>query len=822
MSVSEQVALAIEHKKSEEALQVEKARLEHLFADSREAIVMTDAQGRILKVNQAFTTLFGYHSEEILNQFIDDLIVSDEFLSEAKSYTVSLSKGKSGSIEVIRRNKDHKRLNVIATGIPIFVNGIVMGMYCIYRNITEQRRAENVQSILYEITKAVNSTQSLSEFFRIIHQSLGRIMDTTNFFIALCDHKNELIHFEYSVDEKDNTLFEIPISHPASLTARVIRLKKPQFLNEREIQEFYRQSREEPIGSMAKLWMGVPLLIRNEIIGAVVLQSYHDPFCYSTDDVTLLESVSEQIAIAIDSKRTRDALEESENRYRTIFDGTADAIFVHDMGNRFLDVNELACRRYGYTREELLKLGLKDIAAHKRIERVYDRVAEIKKTGNFMSEIMHIKKDGTHLPTEMSSKIIEYLGRQAVLSVARDISERKKAEEEKKKLEEQLRQAQKMEAIGTLAGGIAHDFNNILSPIIGYTELSLYQLQPDDKAHKNMHEVLKAAERAKNLVKQILTFSRQSEQEPKPIKVGPIVQEVAQLLQATLPSFIQIVLRISEEQGAIMADPTQIHQVLMNLGTNAYHAMRTRGGILEIDLSEVVLAVEDRVNHHNLMPGPYLKLSVSDTGHGISPMVIGRIFDPYFTTKDPGEGTGMGLAVVHGIIKGYKGEISVYSEPEVGTSFHIYLPEIVSEVTLPLSRMPMDAPGGNEKILLVDDEEQIVDMLQQMLLALGYQVTARTSSIEALEAFKAQPERFDLVITDQSMPNMSGAELARMLLQIRKEIPIILCTGFSEVVTEAQAKAIGIREYIMKPIIKNEIAAVIRRTLDNAPYEKKE
>jgi CheY-like chemotaxis protein len=279
-------------------------------------------------------------------------------------------------------------------------------------------------------------------------------------------------------------------------------------------------------------------------------------------------------------------------------------------------------------------------------------------------------------------------------------------------------------------------------------------------------------------------------------------------------------MRLCEEQGAVMADPTQIHQVLMNLGTNAYHAMKSKGGILEIQLNEIVIGVEDRPNYQNMLPGPYLKLTVSDTGHGINSMILGRIFEPYFTTKNPGEGTGMGLAVVHGIIKGYRGEIIVYSEPEIGTSFHIYLPEIVSEATLPSGAISMEAPGGNERILLVDDEEPIVDMLQQMLSQLGYQVIARTSSIEALEAFKVQPHKFDLVITDQTMPNISGVELAQLLMGIRKEIPIILCTGFSEVVTEAQAKATGIREYVMKPIIKNEIAAVIRRILDKVPYEK--
>ncbi len=392
--------------------------------------------------------------------------------------------------------------------------------------------------------------------------------------------------------------------------------------------------------------------------------------------------------------------------------------------------------------------------------------------------------------------------------------ERKWAEEEKKELQAQLQQAQKMQAIGTLAGGIAHDFNNILFPIVGYTEMAMGDLSEESVTRRNLEEVLKAANRAKGLVRQILTFSRQSEQERKPLKIQPIIKEALKLLRASIPSTIEISQNIDKGCGAILADPIRIHQVMMNLCTNAYHAMREKGGVLGVTLAEVDIDSGDLGSNVDLKPGPYLRLTVSDTGHGIEHAEMERIFEPYFTTKGPGEGAGMGLAVVHGITRSHGGYITVYSEPGEGATFHVYLPRIDSSAIAPVTVSTEPTPNGKERILLTDDEEQIAHMVQQMLERLGYHVTARTSSVEALEAFRMQPEKFDLVITDQTMPNMTGAELAQKLMGIRPDIPIILCTGFSEVIPEEKARAMGFREYVMKPIVKSEMARIIRRVLD--------
>lgn len=370
-----------------------------------------------------------------------------------------------------------------------------------------------------------------------------------------------------------------------------------------------------------------------------------------------------------------------------------------------------------------------------------------------------------------------------------------------------------MEAMGTLAGGIAHDFNNILLAVMGNAEISLYSLPEQSPVRYSIAQILKASERARDLVKQILTFSRQSEYELKPVKVSVIIQEALKLLRASLPTTIEIRQRITADRDTVLADPTQIHQVLMNLCTNADHAMRERGGVLNVGLSSVTLDFEGAVKYPDLRPGSYLKLTVSDTGHGMPPEVLDRIFDPYFTTKEKGVGTGLGLAVIHGIVSSMNGAISVDSQPGRGTTFCVFFPLTEVKDTLE-SRVVEAVPLGNERILFVDDEEFIADLGKRMLERLGYDVAVRTSSIEALKAFQARPDKFDLIITDMTMPQMTGEKLAQKLLEIRPDIPIILCTGFSALISENKAKDMGIKGFVMKPFVIQDLAKMIRRVLE--------
>lgn len=373
-----------------------------------------------------------------------------------------------------------------------------------------------------------------------------------------------------------------------------------------------------------------------------------------------------------------------------------------------------------------------------------------------------------------------------------------------------------MESIGTLAAGIAHDFNNILSPIYGYVELAQMKLRDNPELKEYLDEVHSAANRAKDLVKQILTFSRQDSERFSPVEVHVIVKEALKLLRATIPSTIEIKQEIDPTSGYVLANPTQVHQVLMNLCTNAYHAMRETGGILGVVLKPIEITSTDFIKNINLHPGHYLMLEVSDTGTGMDKETVSRIFEPYFTTKGLGEGTGMGLSVVHGIIKNHGGNITVYSEPGKGSTFHIYLP-ILEGVEAEKEETEVTGPAqtGTERVLLVDDEERVAKVERVMLENLGYSVTVITSPHEALEHFRKQPDAYNLVITDMTMPKMTGDKLAIEMMSIRPDIPVILCTGFSELINREEALKIGIRKFVTKPIIITSFAKTLREVLDN-------
>ena len=405
-------------------------------------------------------------------------------------------------------------------------------------------------------------------------------------------------------------------------------------------------------------------------------------------------------------------------------------------------------------------------------------------------------------------------GKPFVLDIGLDITNRKRAEQEKARLESQLRQAQKMEAVGTLAAGIAHDFNNLLFSASGFTELALAEVDKPSQAATHLGQVMIAHQHAAELVKQILAFSRQSDQERQPLRLHSVLKEALRLLRASLPSTIGFCPKIDPSTGFVLADPTEIHQVIMNLCANAYQAMREKGGLLAVSLKEVDVGLEQAAADIHLNPGRYACLTVADTGCGMDAKVLERVFEPYFTTKSPGEGTGMGLSTVLGIVNSYQGAIHAYSEPGQGATFRVYFPLRLHETPTDAEATADAAPGhGTDRILFVDDEPQIVMLGKRVLEALGYDVQACTASLKALETFRTDPCPFDAVVTDQTMPGLTGMQLAKELLKLRPDLPIILCTGFSEAVTMVKVREAAVREYVNKPVLTQDLAPAIRRAL---------
>jgi len=426
-------------------------------------------------------------------------------------------------------------------------------------------------------------------------------------------------------------------------------------------------------------------------------------------------------------------------------------------------------------------------------------------------EIVCRHRDGHEMICRLNAAVIgEALAEGRVVVTFEDITARKKMEQEKAGLEEQLIHAQKMEAVGTLAGGIAHDFNNILGVILGYAELANNALL-DTKLKAYLGHVITAADRAKSLVQQILAFSRQGEKDMKPLAVAPLVKEAMQMLRASIPSTIYIQVNVTREATTVMANVSHIHQLVMNLCTNAAQAMRGRGGILSVDLENVYI---NQGCVLDLVPGSYVRLSVRDTGMGIEASIISRIFDPFFTTKKVGEGTGLGLSVVYGIVKTYGGAVTVESELGKGTVFQVYLP-VTTNIREKEENEQAPLPRGKEHILLVDDEKELVDIGERMLKSLGYAVSRGAYADEALDLFRQDPLRYDLLITDMTMPGMTGLALAAEIRNIRPSMPIALCTGCSEWVNEDEVKRLGLGEVAMKPLSKSDLAHLVRRSLDN-------
>ncbi|MCP4745303.1 MAG: response regulator [Desulfobacteraceae bacterium] len=513
--------------------------------------------------------------------------------------------------------------------------------------------------------------------------------------------------------------------------------------------------------------------------------------------------------------RMANALQKSEAQLRSLQSNIPIGLFRKTIDGQLVFVNPKCLEIFGYSKtEEMLALPMEQFFdSQDDYQNLIDAIEEKEEVQAM--EIRFQRKDGTLIWCAIHLKrlVNKSSGGLYLDGAILDITDRKRVELEKQSLEMQLRQSQKMEAIGTLAGGIAHDFNNILAAIDGFSDLSLDDAPKDSLLYDNIKEIRIATQRATDLVKQILTFARQSDVEKRPIKFAIILKETIKLLRSTIPSNIDIQTELNT-QKIIMADPTQLHQIIVNLCTNAGHSMRQKNGILKVHLKETSIRANSEKKFTNVMPGRYFMLSIIDNGHGMPKEVLDRIFDPYFTTKQQGEGTGMGLSVVQGIIHSMRGAIHVNSEVGKGSTFDVYLP-VLEKQSQPREVFSGPLVGGTEHILFVDDEIAITQMGQQMLERLGYKVTVSNNSLEALDIIRNSPDLFDLVLSDMTMPKLTGDKFAKEVMSIRKDMPIILCTGYSDQIDQQRALSQGVHALLEKPIVKHELDSVIRSAIRN-------
>lgn len=764
-------------RQAEEALRQSEQRMRLHIEQTPLAVIEWDTDFRVLQWNPAAVTIFGYTAGEALGQHACFIIpkTSRELVDRAWQDLLAQKGGHRSTNENIR--KDGSIICCEWYNTPLTnAEGVVVGVASLAQDISERVRAQE------ELRESRNF---LVEIQRLVHVA-GWKYDFRKSAISWSDELYRLLGYAPGAVEPS---FERYFSH-------------------------VHPDDKERVASLYKIEDALSLDMEYRLVSVDAAVHYIiTRTSYEYDDEGSSVCMCGAIADITGRKLAENAVKTSRDMLEKIFQTCPDTIIFSDAVGDIVAVNDAVEKALGYTPQEVIGESFTLLAPDQS-----EGMQVLRKVlGDFFEkgflkdrEIIFRNKSGTNIYLECNvSALRDDTGAiTGAVSVLRDITERKK-------MEAQYRQSQKMEAIGTLAGGIAHDFNNILAAIMGYTELSLEDADRGISVQHNLDQILKSAMRARDLVRQILAFSRKDMEARAPLQVSTLIKEALKLLRATLPATIDIREAISSQSALVNANPTQIHQVLMNLCTNAAHAMSENGGVLEIGLSSVFLAERQEADAHDLPEGAYVKVTVSDTGTGIDPRYIEHIFEPFFTTKEFGKGTGMGLAVVHGIVKSCGGDIRVRSQPGSGATFDVLLPEL-QDAIMEAPPEPPPLLTGTERILLVDDEKMLLDVGQSMLKSLGYTPIVMLSSTSALEWFQKDPDGFDLVITDMTMPHMTGDRLAQKLMRIRPGIPIIIATGYNEKISEETVRELGIKALVMKPFNRREMSQTIRSVLDSS------
>ncbi len=757
-------------KQADKSLRDSEAKYRLLVENQTDLVVKVDLDGRFLFVSPSYCDMFGKKEKELLDKKFMPLVHEYDRKMTAKAMEGLFTPPHTAYFEQRAMTKDGWRWLAWSDTAVLDRDGAVKEIIGVGRDITEGKQAE--MALKYSELKWRNILVNTPQIGISINPR-AEITFVNEHFLALTGWKeNEVLGQNWfdlfipeNVREDVRTVFHAVMGQKDTLG--------------------FSNYENEILGKSGQIfnvaWSNV---LTKDAEGYVV-----DVTCLGVD--------------LTERRRSEDKLKKSEIKYRTMMEAIKDPVYICSDDFIIQYMNQAMIDRIGHDATgELCYQSLHG----------FDKKCQWCKSDETF-QAGHAEKNIVS-PLDKcffnvsSTVFVDESGSRSKLSVFRDTTELIE-------LQHRLQQAQKMEAIGNLAGGIAHDFNNILFPIIGMSEMMMEDLSAGSLEHKYANEIHKAGHRAKELVAQILAFSRQSDQKKMPIRFQNILEEVLKLCRATIPANIKIEQKIQRNCGFIMGNATQLHQVAMNLITNAYHALQEKNGKIIIVLEEIEI---DRTNltDTGIHSGKYLLFTVSDDGTGMTDKVKNKIFEPYFTTKEQGKGTGLGLAVVYGIVKEYGGEIEVETQIGSGTIFSVYLPLTSKSENKGVAEIKTEIKMGHEHILLVDDDAAVANLEQQILERLGYQITLRTSSLDAVEVFRSNPDAFDIVITDMTMPNMTGDQLAEEILSIKPDIPIVICTGFSERINEEQAEAIGVKGFLMKPVVKSDLASMVRKVLDDA------
>lgn len=763
----------------ERALKESEEKFSKAFRVSPDAISVSDlATGRIIDVNGAFERLSGYPREKLIGLTSKDLNLWSDANDRQRLLAELQARGRVRDMQVSARRANGEERTFLMSAESIEIAGrpclVILG-----RDISESLQAE--RALRESEQKFAKAFRSSPDAISITDQATGRYID------ANIGH--EKIYGWTREELIGRTTLELNYYRDPVDRDRLIEAIRANGGSIRDFEIACYNRHRQPI---TVTFSGEFIELNgNECLLSVV------------QDIT-------------ERKRAEQALRESEEKFATAFRSSPYSLSISELDTgRYLDVNWGFERISGYRRDDVLGKTSFDLGIWNDPADRDELIRRLRIDGKVRGYELKFRNRLRELRiTRCSCDVVELGGKPCLLNVLEDITEQRKAEEERATMEQQMRQAQKLEALGQLAGGIAHDFNNILTGVLAYTELAIIDSAEPAAVRQHLAEVGKAGQRARELVRQILAFSRQQVQARSPLRAHPIVAEAVSLLRSSLPSTIEIRTSIDPKAPVVLADATQLHQIVMNLCTNAAHAMRDRAGKLEVRFQAVQVDAATSAGVRGLRPGFYAALTVSDTGHGMDADTLKRSFEPFFTTKGPGEGTGLGLAVVHGIVEDHDGAITVESRVGEGTTFRIFFPEHVM-LEIPTAAAPAEsARGKGERILFLDDEKMIADSACKLLEHLGYRVSEFTDPQAAMTAFERAPGEFDLVVTDLTMPKHTGIEVARRMLAVRPDLPVLLASGYSGTWTLDKIRPLGLRALIAKPLTSSGIAAAVRKALD--------